>query len=65
VISVAPKLAPALSSLLLSFSESLEEPKSFRRDLQLKAGKVVSPDIRKEIDDWLTELSQRQTELPD
>jgi hypothetical protein len=50
VISVAPKLALALSSLLLSFSESLKEPKSFRGRLELEAGTVGSPDIRKEID---------------
>jgi len=49
---------------MLSFSESLEEPKSFGRDLQLKAGTVGSPDIRMEIDDWLTELSEQQTGLP-
>ena len=44
--------------------ESLEEAKSFRRDLQIKAGTVGPPDIHKEIDDWLTELIEQQPELP-
>jgi len=51
VISVAPKVALALSSLLLSFSESSEESKSFSETCRLNLRSVGMLIVREDVVD--------------